>query len=109
MLAGLDAIPDYHDCFVRIDDRRLWPFKKPLFIQIPWNSERLRAQGGFFTFHPDEQPLDRSYPKYVRRIEIPSEALPGAHKFLAHAGITEYAVFPDFVGLATFLRQRYRL
>jgi hypothetical protein len=109
MLAGLDAIPDYHNCFIRVEARQTWPYKKPLFMQIPWTTDRLRAQSGFFTFHPDSEPLDRSHKKHARKVEIPEEAISGARKFLAHAGITEYTVFPDFVGLAGFLRQRYRL
>ena len=109
MLAGLDSIPDYHDCFIRVEDRINWPFKKPLFMQIPWNTDRLRAQSGFFTFHPEETPLDEPHKKHVRKIDIPDEAIPGAQKFLTLAGITEHTVFPDFVGLAGFMRQRYRL
>ncbi len=109
MLAGLDSIPDYHDSFVRIDGRKAWPYNKPLFMQIPWNTDRLRAQSGFFTFHSDDKPLDLAFPKYVRRVNIPDEAISGARKFLIHAGITEHTVFPDFVGLSAFLRDRYRV
>lgn len=109
MLAGLDAIPDYHDCFIRVEDRQKWPFTKPMFMQIPWTTDRLRAQSGFFTFHAESKPLDQVHRKHVRRVDIPNEAVSGALKFLAHAGITEHTVFPDFVGLAAFLRHRYSL
>lgn len=109
MLAGLDAIPDYHETFIRVEDRKPWPFEKPLFLSIPWGTDRLRAQGGFFTFHPDATPLDVAHEKYVRAVTIPPDALNGARQFLAHAGITEYTVFPDFVGFAAFIRKRYGL
>jgi len=109
MLAGLDSIPDYHDSFVRIDERSAWPYTKPLFMQIPWSTDRLRAQSGFFTFHPNAVPLDRSFARYVRSVDIPDGAIAGARKFLVHAGITEHTVFPDFVGLSAFLRDRYRV
>lgn len=109
LLAGLDSIPDYHDCYVRFEERKAWPYRKPLFIQIPWNTDRLRAQSGYFTFHPDNVPLDRSFRKYLRRIDIPDEAISGARMFLDHAGINEHTVFPDFVGLSAFLRDRYRV
>ena len=55
-------------------------------MQIPWNTDRLRAQSGFFTFHPDDMPLDRAFPKYVRRVDIPDEAIGGARMFLVHGG-----------------------
>jgi hypothetical protein len=109
LMAGLDPIPDYHDCFVRVEHRVDWPFKRPIFLQIPWTTERLRAQSGFFTFHSTPEQLDEVCRRHVRRVEIPKEAIPGALRFLDLAGITEHAVFPDFVGLAGFLRSRYRL
>jgi hypothetical protein len=109
LTAGLDALPDYHDCFASIDNRKTWPYKKPIFLQIPWTTARLRAQSGFFTFHPTSDTLDTLSPQYTRRVEIPNEAFPGVKRFLQLAGITEYTVFPDFVGLAAFLRHRFRL
>ncbi len=86
MLAGLDAIPDYHDCFIRVEDRQKWPFTKPMFMQIPWTTDRLRAQSGFFTFHAESKPLDQVHRKHVRKVDIPDQAISGARKFLAHAG-----------------------
>jgi len=109
IMPGLDQLPDYHDCFVRVDDRATWPYSKPIFIQIPWTSERVRAQSGFFTFHGTNDSIEELCPKYFRRVDVPDAAIPGALKFLENAGITEYTVFPDFVGLAGFLRNRYRV
>ena len=109
LMAGLDSMPDYHDCFVRVDNRQQWPHKKPMFLQIPWTTERLRAQSGFFTFHPSADNLDVICSKYTRRVDIAPEAIPETLRFLEMAGITEHTVFPDFVGLAGFLRNRYGL
>lgn len=109
LMAGLDDIPDYHDCFIRVDDRQEWPYPRPLFLQIPWTTNRLRAQSGFFTFHNSAEPVETSCKRYTRRIEIPPDAIPGALRFLELAGITEHSVFPDFVGLAGFMRRRYCL
>jgi hypothetical protein len=109
LLAGLDPIPDYHDCFIRVEGREEWPHKLPIFLQIPWTTERLRAQGGFFTFHPSPERMDEICRKYLRRVDIPDEAIPGAQRFLDLAGITEHTVFPDVVGLAGFMRNRYEL
>lgn len=109
LLAGLDPIPDYHNCFIRVEGRQQWPYELPTFFQIPWTTERLRAQSGFFTFHPAPERMDEVCPKYLRRVDIPEEAIPGALRFLDLAGINEHTVFPDFVGLAGFMRSRYRL
>jgi hypothetical protein len=102
-------MPEYHDCFVQVENPTPWPFSKPLFLQIPWTTDRLRAQSGFFTFHSDPEPLEKTCEQYVRRVDIPNEAISGAKRFLAHAGITEHTVFPDFVGLSRFLRERYKV
>jgi hypothetical protein len=109
LMAGLDQFPDYQEAFVRVDDPRPWPYKKPIFMQIPWTTDRLRAQSGFFTFHPSAEPFDKVGAKYLRRVEIPTDALPGIAKFLQIAGITAHTVFPDFVGLSSFLKTRYRV
>jgi hypothetical protein len=109
LMAGLDDLPDYHACFVRVDGRTEWPYPRPVFMQIPWTTERVRAQSGFFTFHASRESAEEPNPKYFRKVAIPDSAVPGAKKFLSNAGINEYTVFPDFVGLAGFLRSRYRL
>jgi hypothetical protein len=106
-LVGLDDLPDYGDSFVRVENRVVWPYGEPIFVQIPWATDRISAQQGFFTIHPDERPLEAVSKRWVRRIEIPDEALPGARRFLEVAGINEFAVFPDLQGLAQFLRRRY--
>jgi len=108
-LIGLDAVPDYGDAFVRVEVRAPWPYVKPLFVQIPWRHDRLAAQKGYFTIHPDERPLDAVSPRWARRIEIPPEAVPGAKRFLALAGLDAFSVFPDLSGLAQLLQARYGL
>jgi hypothetical protein len=108
-LAGIDLFPDYEESFVRVDDRRKWPYRKPVFVQIPWSSERVTAQQGFFTIHPDATPLDEACPRWVRKVEIPRDAVAGARRFLEITGVNEYVLFPDLQGLGNFLRDRYRL
>jgi hypothetical protein len=108
-VAGLDPLSDYYDCFIRIEGRMEWPLRLPIFLQIPWTTERLRAQGGFFTFHPSPKRMDLLCPEYLRRVDIPNDAFAGVRRFLELAGITEHTVFPDFVGLAGFMRNRYRV
>jgi len=108
-LIGSDPVPDYEAAFVRVEKRLEWPYRKPIFVQIPWNGSRVSAQQGFFTIHSEPLPLDASCPRWVRKLEVPKEALDGARMFLQIAGINEFAVFPDLQGLGGFLRERYRL
>lgn len=108
-LVGLDPVPDYEAAFVRVDDRASWPYSMPVFVQIPWNTQRVAAQQGFFTIHANSEPLDAVCPRWVRRVDIPTEAVEGARRFLGLAGVNEFTIFPDLQGLGQFLRQRYRL
>jgi hypothetical protein len=108
-LAGIDSLPDYVDCFVRGDtsDRQRWPYNGPVFLQIPWTTDRVRAQGGFFTFHSDDQPLDVHCKGVASRVDLPPAAIDGARRYLELSGVTEHTVFPDFVGLSRYLRAKY--
>ena len=106
---GLDEFPEYYDCFARWETSAQWPYKKPIFVQFPWASERVAAQQGFFTIHPDERSLEEQCSRWVRRVEIPEDAIAGARRFLEIAGISAYSVFPELQGLAQFLRARYAI
>ncbi|HMS18683.1 MAG TPA: FRG domain-containing protein [Planctomycetota bacterium] len=83
LMPGLDVMPDYHDCFIRVEALTPWPYDKPVFLQIPWTTERVRAQSGFFTFHASEDPMDELCPKYLRQVPVPTAAFDGAERFLA--------------------------
>ena len=106
---GLDEVPEYLQCFAHQDRQCMWPYRKPLFVQVPWTSDRVRAQAGFFTIHSDPAPLEEVCPKHVRKVAVPPEALEGARKYLELTGISEHTIFPDFVGLAQFLKRSYGL
>ena len=108
-VTGLDFIPEYYDSFVSIENRHVWKYEKPIFLQIPWTMDRLKVQSGFFTFHSNEKPLEITSQKYIRKVDIPINIIDNIFKFLSHAGITEYSVFPDFFGLARFIYRRYNL
>lgn len=104
---GLDSAPDYEVCFISFDNDATWPFKKPVFLQIPWSSERMVGQKGFFTVHADATPMEESCKKYLRRVDIPEDAVPGARRFLEYAGVNEDTIYPDLEGFGRFLRKRY--
>lgn len=109
VVPGVDPLPDYFDCFVLHDDqgRKEWPHALPVFLDIPWASDRIAAQKGYFTFHSNEISLEAAAPKYVRKVEIPEAAIPGAASFLESAGVNEYSIFPDLEGLARHLKKVY--
>lgn len=109
LVPGIDPFPDYFDCFVLHDDqgRKPWPFSLPVFLDIPWASDRIAAQRGYFTFHTESTSLEVAAPKCVRKVEIPEAAIPGALSFLEHACVNEYTIFPDLEGLARHLKKVY--
>ena len=109
IVPGIDPFPEYFDCFVLHDDqgRKNWPYKLPVFLDIPWASDRIIAQKGFFTFHSESTSLEASAPNCVRKVEIPEAAIPGAISFLESAGVNEYTIFPDLEGLARHLKKVY--
>lgn len=105
---GMDQnIPDYENCFVSIDNKQDWPFKDPIFLQIPWANERMKNQKGFFTVHVDETPMEVSCEENVRKVVINEEAIPGVKRFLEYAGINDDTIFPDLDGFGRFLRKKY--
>lgn len=108
-LVGVDPLPEYADCFLGRAPTCRWTFEKPIFVQVPWVSDRIGAQQGFFTIHTDNRPLNTVSSKWVRRIDIPPDAIAGAERFLQMAGISESVVFPDLQGYSQFLRKRYNL
>ena len=109
IVPGIDPIVDYFSCFVLHEDqgKKLWNYEKPIFLDIPWVSDRISAQRGYFTFHSSAEPMEQECADYVRKIEITAAAIPGATRFLESAGVNEYSIYPDLEGLAKHLRKVY--
>lgn len=83
------------------------PFKPnlPLAINPSHTNPRLSAQRGRFTIHGvDAHAIDQSAPDCIRKIKLPSSAVPAAKAFLLTAGIDEFRIFPDVAGAAPFLK-----
>jgi len=106
---GLDDFPDYEDCFVKLENKGAWLYKKPIFIQIPWLNKRISNQKGFFTVHSNDKPMENDSKKFVRCVPIEKDAIPGAKRFLEYAGVNEDIVFPDMDGFGRFLKKRYNV
>jgi hypothetical protein len=67
---------------------------------------RALSQKSLFTVHFDVRtPLDEIAPSAVRKIEIPTDAIPAAKRFLRLAGLNEFTVFPDLDGLTREIRR----
>lgn len=109
IVPGIDPFPDYFKCFVLHEDQEQeeWPYKLPVFLDIPWASDRIIAQKGFFTFHSTDTPLDQAAPEFAEKVPIPNAAISGAWSFLESAGVNEYTIFADLEGLARHLKKRY--
>ena len=108
---GVDPFPEYTECFLSGPNCSSWPSSAgaPIFMEIPWTTDRVRAQRGYFSAHFNNEPLDRIAGKCARRIDIPEGAIPDARWFLELAGVNDYSVFPDLHGLGLQLRKKYGL
>jgi FRG domain len=71
---------------------------------------RIFNQRAGITIHDDlKVPLEKLYPKAVKKILIPQEAQEEAQNFLKIVGITEFTLFPDLDGLARELKMEHFL
>ncbi len=90
-------------------DRLLWD--TPLAIYSHQRSERMFAQGGWFTIHGlDLRAIEDTFcdrPDILQKIEIPKSAVPGAKEFLSLAGIDHRVMFPDLDGLARAIGDKF--
>lgn len=89
----------------RVEDRKEFPCGVVAIFGSPHHS-RMRSQRAFFTLHRDVSvSLEASHPDVLDMIRITSEMFDDARKFLDHAAINEFSLFPDLEGLARQLRQ----
>jgi len=109
--SGLDKIPfipedeDFNYKKIYWDKRPFAP-KFPIAIQPLFQNDRIFAQKGVFTVHGDDaSPVERLYPKAVKRVALGRQAIKGAHEFLEVANINARTVFPDMLGVANYVRQ----
>lgn len=67
-------------------------------------NDRVASQRGNFTVHVSNTPLEDEAKEFLRKVKLPREAMKSAREFLLHAGINEFRIFPDIVGLAPYLQ-----
>lgn len=85
----------------------------PLPIIPPLSFRRMVGQSSTFTIHPKPRPGNAipdllKKPEHLVRYRIPSNKKYHLLNDLASLGISELALFPDLMGLATYLTQELR-
>lgn len=80
--------------------------KEVTTFKPPHVSNRIAAQGGCFTAHPEDS-MYRAWPGELGRITIPRAARDGLRRDLALVGITKAALFPGLDGIAATNNLRY--
>ena len=77
----------------------------PLAVDPPFQNPRIQAQRGKFTLHGnDELPLEILAPDSVRKVPLNRDGKEGAREFLRIAGIDEFRMLPDIVGMVPFVK-----
>lgn len=87
-------------------DHKPFAAKHPIAVYPPLQSQRLFAQRGTFTIHGDKTDgLENQCPDVVRKVVLPQAAMEAAREYLRQASLDEYAIYPDIVGMAKYLRR----
>jgi hypothetical protein len=81
----------------------------PIAIIPNYNHNRLLAQRGVFTVHPDTKvPVEELCPDSLVKIIIPKSVIPEILEFLEIANVDEMTIFPDMQGAAEYLKSLIR-
>jgi hypothetical protein len=91
---------------------RTW-WETPLAIYSHQRSDRMFAQGGFFTIHGlDHRPIEEIFqtrPDILQKVDVPRAAIPAAREFLSFAGIGHRQLFPDLDGVARSVCDKFNI
>lgn len=108
---GVDPVADYMQEFVLNEaGSNQWPHTAgPVFLEIPWTNARMKSQKGFFTFHPDERPLESLIDESggLVKVLIPKKYRGDIINEFKAVGVNEHDIFTDLVSLANFFKRRY--
>jgi hypothetical protein len=82
----------------------------PIAISPTYQNTRLERQRGQFTIHgSDTRPLEEQCPECLCRVILGNEACSQAREFLRIANLNAFSIFPDFVGMAQFVKNEAEL
>lgn len=105
---GIPIVPDdsmglsYIENYVK---KEPFPPTYPIAIKSNFINDRVIAQRGMFTVHGDNLTgIEDLCPKAVKKFTISNKAIPEIKEFLEIANINEFTVFPDFNGLAYYIK-----
>ncbi len=84
--------------------------RAPISVEPHFINDRMKAQRGMFTVDDDSiDPIEENFPSAVKKITLPSDAIPEAREFLSLANLNPLTVYPDQAGLADYLRDNSEL
>jgi hypothetical protein len=105
---GYDQKEDYYYEYGEILVEGGADWRYPVALYPPQKNARLSAQRGFFTIHGyDARPLDQISPGLIVAIDLEPRAVQETKEALEYSGVNEYALFPDFEGLARQLKKKF--
>jgi hypothetical protein len=90
-----------------LDNRGIMPTGPVAVRPSSYNLKNRRAdnQAGVFTIHDNSgEPLDAQPADIVTSFTIEKEDIPGARLFLKLSNVNPYTIYPDFGGLAGYIR-----
>lgn len=77
----------------------------PIAISPNYSNNRLLAQKGMFTIHPDSsKSLEELCSNCIVKIIITNEAIPEIQDFLEMANLNAMSIFPDMEGAAKYIK-----
>ncbi|HSQ43141.1 MAG TPA: FRG domain-containing protein [Fibrobacteraceae bacterium] len=109
---GVDdkKLQDYAEVFITRE--QAWDLKGgPIFLEVPWRNARIRAQKGYFTFHPDDRlSFDDiiGHEDWLTEIIIEKKLLHKLRDEIIATGSTEYDLYPDIMHLAKYFARAHR-
>lgn len=105
-----EDLPDYQSTFAsKCNDNSIPIYALPFAVYPNRSNDRIYAQRGLFTVHGEKaEKMEDLCPDCLEKITIPDELIDKLKKILLQFGINKYSVYPDFKGLADYLKQYYR-
>ena len=91
-------------------DHRPFSPAAPMAMEPIFLNDRMRAQRGMFTVHHDKiDPLETAFPAVIKKVILPTDAVPSAIEFLKLSNLNIFSVFPDLEGLSGYLHSTAQL
>ena len=100
----------YHESYaIKCNDDSIDIDELPVVIYPRRTNERIFAQRGLFTIHGNDiRKMEESCSDCIEKITIPDELFDKLRILLKQFGINKYSVYPDFKGLADYLKGYYK-